>query len=72
MSRTLITLGTNIGADSDQILESMAQPAEFSMISLMASVPPVLTPVGTQVDQDLNPKPLTNPRSFTKLTALTE
>jgi hypothetical protein len=23
----------------------MAQPAEFSMISLMASVPPVLTPV---------------------------
>ena len=27
------------------ILESRAQPAEFSMISLMASVPPVLTPV---------------------------
>jgi hypothetical protein len=50
----------------------MAQPAEFSMISLMASVPLVLRPVGTRVDQDLNPKPLTNPRSCAKLTALTE
>jgi hypothetical protein len=71
MSRTLITLGTNIGADSDQIFEPMVQPAEFSMISLMTSVPPVLRPVGIQVAEDLNPKPLTNPRSLTKLTALT-
>jgi hypothetical protein len=72
MRRTLITLGTNIGADNDQIFESMAQPAEFSMISLMASVPPVLPPVDTRVDQDRNPKPLTNPRPFAKLTALTK
>src|SRR4029450_3684141 len=39
----------------------MAHPAEFSMLSLMALVPPVLTPVGTQIDQDLNPKPLASP-----------
>jgi len=39
------------------VIKSMVAAADFSMIRLMASAPPVLTPVGVEIDQELNPKP---------------